>query len=182
MSNKSRKNIELILYFSGFFIISFYLIKFKLIKYDFFIETEFLFTFISVFIGFSITLYTYITSIFDKVIDKINIKYHKDEIEKKVKLDLLVIVHSGIRDDINFMIGGLLTVIIIALGQYKINYLSIEYPIISELSSSILLTIFFLTILAIRDLIKVAFIFSDFLAKPNVSDESINKEKEGGGK
>ncbi len=167
------KIVKLLIVFIVVFLFSFTTIHYELIDYDFFVETEFLFTFLSVFIGFAITIYTYITSIFDRVKHKIKITY-STETDISNKIQILVNVHSEIRDDINFVIVGLISTIAFALSNTLIERIACDWYYVMEIKHSILLSIFILSIVAIWDLIKVAFIFSDFLAQP---DKKKNEEK-----
>ncbi len=164
MTSKNKRTYRLIKFVFLFFGISFFLTNYKLIQYDYFIKIDFLFTFIGVFIGFGISLYTYITSIFDKIIRKINQKYNEDD-KKEEKRESLINVHDGMKDNINFMIWGLLIVVLISVFRETINYYIKEIEILRDIIPSVFLTVFLLTVVAIWDLIQTAFILSDYLVK-----------------
>lgn len=100
---------------------------------------------------------------FDKVREKIN--RVNDEENASIKKQLLVSVHRNIRKDINWQIGSLILVVILSVLNLKSFCEPDCYKLLSRLNDSILLTVFVLCIAAIKDIIKVAFLFSDYLIK-----------------
>lgn len=149
-----KKIIVLLIYFIVATAISFSLINFKLIDYSGFIKFDFLFTFIGVLIGFALTLFTYITSMFDKLKDKIKAKYSGDERSEKLKL--LNTLYDEIKDDINFLFYSLLIVAIAFMFYGRLT----DYI---EIVNSVLMAIFLLSLLSIKDLISVSLNVSKFI-------------------
>lgn len=148
--------------------ISYFVVHNKLVSYEFFIETDFLFTFLGVFIGFALTLYTYLTSMFENLKKIINRKWSNDIKLKDEKLKLLPILHNEIKDNIIFLIYSLIIVVTIAIGnQWLIEYN--QYYIcnigVLDLKNSVLLAIFILSVYSLKDLVITSFKISDFIVK-----------------
>lgn len=147
------KLIILARYFGVPFGISYTLVRFDVVSYKTFIDYEFLFTFIGILLGFAITLFTYITSMFETVKAKLKIKY-KDQYQAKVQN--LKDLYDEIKDDVNFLFYSLIVVSAFALCAKWLAYFE-------TLSDSALLTIFYLSLLAMKDLIYVAIEISKFV-------------------
>jgi hypothetical protein len=158
---------RLIIYVVFFLIISFLIVRFDLVSYDYFVKTEFLFTFLGVFIGFALTLYTYITSMFEKMQDIIRIKYKDNPIELKSRISELPKLHTEIKDNIMYLFYVLIIVVVLSVGDKMLLKLNCFWSEFQYIPKSILLTIFILSILALKDLIVTSFAISDFIIKGN---------------
>lgn len=161
---------KLILYVLFCLIISFLVIRFDLVSYDYFIKTEFLFTFLGVFIGFALTLYTYITSMFEKLQDILKVKYKDNPIELKARLSELPNLHNEIKDNIMYLFYVLIIVVVLSVGDKLILKLNVFWCEFQYVPNSILLTIFLLSIIALKDLIVTSFAISDFIIKGNSTE------------
>ncbi len=158
---------RLIIFSIIFLIISYCVVKFDLVSYDYFVKTDFLFTFLGVFIGFALTLYTYITSMFEKMKDLIKEKYkgNQDQIDKR--LAELPKLHTEIKDNIMYLFYVLIVVVLFSVGDKMLITLSTHWEEFKFIPKSILLTIFLLSIVSLKDLIVTSFTISDFIIKGN---------------
>lgn len=160
---------KLILLILIFLSISYYVVLNNVVSYEDFTKTDFLFTFLGVFIGFALTLYTYLTSMFENMKKIIRTKYVNDVITRDSKLDLLPKLHNEIKDNIVFLIYVLVIVVLIAVldkSIMKIEFYNCCLNIkMIDVKNSILLTIFSLSILALVDLVRTSFTISDFIIK-----------------
>ena len=156
---------RLIIFSVVFFIVSFVIVKQEYVSYDYFIKTEFLFTFLGVFIGFAITLYTYITSMFEKMRDLIREKYKDEPLEIERRLKELPKLHAEIKDNIMYLFYALLLVVIISVGDKILIELNESWDEVKNIIEALLLTVFLLSILSLRDLIVTSFAISDFIIK-----------------
>lgn len=162
---------RLIIYTIVFFAISYLISKYDFVSFDYFIKTEFLFTFLGVFIGFTLTLYTYITSMFDKMRDLIKEKYFDKPLEIERRLKELPKLHTEIKDNIMYLFYVLLIVVLISIGDKMLLKLNSLWGEVNCIVDSILLTIFLLSILSLKDLIVTSFAISDFIIKANNDKE-----------
>ena len=158
---------RLIIYIVFFLIVSFLIVRFDLVSYDYFVKTEFLFTFLGVFIGFALTLYTYITSMFEKMQDIIRIKYKDNPDELKSRISELPNLHTEIKDNIMYLFYVLIIVVILSVGDKMLLKLNCFWSEFQYIPKAILLTIFILSIVALKDLIVTSFAISDFIIKGN---------------
>lgn len=147
--------------------LSYYIVLSDIVSYQYFIETNFLFTFLGVFIGFALTLYTYLTSMFENMKKIIRTKHVDDIDARDKKLALLPLLHQEIKENIIFLIYALVLVVLVAvLNDSIMNIdlckLNIE---ISDIKNTLMLTVFFLSILALVDLVRTSFTISDFIIK-----------------
>ena len=163
---------RLIIYSVIFFAISFAIVKYEFVSFSYFIETEFLFTFLGVFIGFALTLYTYITSMFDKMRDLIKEKYKNNPSEAEDRLQELPNLHTEIKDNIMYLFYVLLIVVFISVGDKIFLKLDTLWGEVNYIIDSLLLTIFMLSILSLKDLIVTSFAISDFIIRGNNDKKS----------
>ena len=142
-------------------------IKWEIINYSYFIDTTFLFTFLGVFIGFALTLYTYITSTFENIKRTINRKYKDKEEIRNTKLQLLPVLHTEIKDNILFLIYSLIVVVLLAITETYTSTLSLfgSCCTTQHIKNSILFSIFMLSVYALKDLVSTSFAISDFIVK-----------------
>jgi len=158
---------RLIIYSIIFLGISYAIVKYDLVSYDYFIKTEFLFTFLGVFIGFALTLYTYVISMFEKMEDIVRFKYENNPDELKRRLTELPNLHNEIKDNIKFLLYVLIIVVLLSIGDKLILELNEVFNEALNISKSILLTIFILSVIALKDLIDTSFAISDYIIKKN---------------
>lgn len=150
-----RRNIVILFFIIPIFLSgSFLLFHFDIIKSSVLIEYEFLFTFIGIFLGFAITLFTYLASIFDKILLKLSE-------QKNTRINKLRGVYNEIIDDIWFLFISLIiiTLLIITKSSGKIKC----DDLFNEIENAILLTILIMSFFAIRDLISVSFKISKYI-------------------
>lgn len=166
---KAFKDISIIVVI---FIFSFIIIRTEYITYDFFIDKEFLFTFLGVFVGFALTLYTYITSMFEKIKGLIKERCINDQEKLNAKLKLLPELHGEIKDNIKLLIYSLIVVVIVSISDKIFNILTKKWDVIPELLNALLLSIFILSILSLWDLVQTSFKISDFIIKENNQEEN----------
>jgi hypothetical protein len=137
------------------------------VSYQYFIETDFLFTFLGVFIGFALTLYTYLTSMFENMKKIIKTKHSQDISIRDQKLALLPLLHIEIKENIIFLIYALVFVVLVAVLNKPIMAIDLcRFNIeILDITNALMLTVFFLSILALIDLVRTSFTISDFVIK-----------------
>lgn len=139
----------------------------ELVSYHYFVQTEFLFTFIGVFIGFALTLYTYVTSMFENIKTIIRQKYATNIPVRDSKLDMLPILHGEIKDDIVFLIYALIAVVVLAISHkflIKIELCSFYFNML-DIKNAFLLDIFILSVYALYDLVCASFKISKFIVE-----------------
>ena len=156
---------RLVMYIIVFFIVSYVIVSNDLVSYDYFVKTEFLFTFLGVFIGFALTLYTYITSMFEKMSQIIKEKYSDKPNEISKRLNELPNLHNEIKDNIMYLFYVLLFVVILSIGDKVLIELNAYWDKVSLIVDSVLMTIFLLSIVALKDLIVTSFAISDYIIK-----------------
>lgn len=161
-----KRIVKLLIYFVLILGLSFWIVKSDLISYGYFIKTEFLFTFLGVFIGFALTLYTYITSQFDKMKENLTEKLKNSPEILEDRLKLLPDLHAEIKDDILLLIYSLIIVVAISIGDKVLIELNDLWNEVVNLSNSILLAVFILSVFALWDLVKTSFAISDFIISP----------------
>lgn len=147
--------------------LSYYIVLNDVVSYQYFIETNFLFTFLGVFIGFALTLYTYLTSMFENMKKIIKTKHSDDTKTRDNKLELLPLLHIEIKEDIIFLIYSLVLVVVVAVLNKPLMSIDLcRFDIdISNLINASMLSVFFLSILALIDLVRTSFTISDFIIK-----------------
>ena len=143
------------------FLLSFFAIFFDIINPGFFIQPEFLFTFLGVFIGFAITLYTYCATMFDKVNANLEQDFSGDIIKQKKKI--LKEIYEEIKDDIVFLFIGLLVVVLVTIIKPFFIELKIKTEWYTYIDDALLFSVFILALFAIKDLISVSFKISEYL-------------------
>ncbi len=148
-------------------LVSYFVVISNVVSYQYFIETNFLFTFLGVFIGFALTLYTYLTSMFENMKKIIRTKHSEDVKTRDEKLKLLPLLHLEIKENIIFLIYALVFVVLVAVLNEAIMSidlctLNIE---ISDIKNASMLTVFILSILSLIDLVQTSFTISDFIIK-----------------
>lgn len=139
----------------------------ELVSYRSFIKTDFLFTFLGVFIGFALTLYTYLTSMFENMKKIIKQKYANNIPVRDDKLNQLPLLHQEIKDNILFLIYALIFVVTIAIFDKKIDAIDLcsFYFNAPDIKNGFLLTLFVLSVYALYDLVVTSFKISDFIVK-----------------
>lgn len=149
------------------FSICYYIVLREIVAYRYFIKTDFLFTFLGVFIGFALTLYTYLTSMFENMKKILRVKYANDAVKLNEKMNLLPLLHKEIKDNIIFLIYALVIVVFVAIFEkpiLKIELCSFYFNML-DIKNSVMLTVFVLSILALVDLVRTSFTISDFIIK-----------------
>lgn len=135
------------------------IISSKVLEYESFVKPDFLFGFLGLFIGFALTLYTYITSTFDAIKNKIQSKYASNKKELDKRLAILPRVHQEISDDIQFLIACLFLVCGVFLFR---GLCPVTIRIILDVP---LLGVFILALIALKDLVGATFRISQFLVE-----------------
>lgn len=164
-------NIPALLTFACAFIVSYVLVGTDCVPCDKFIAFEFLFTFIGVLIGFALSLFTHVVGL----IDKLKTKYNaiQDIAERDNKINNVNAIYREMKDDINFMFASLVIIVVVYIvsGILKqavlmavfYDYVSLScYEILAQIKNAIILSIFFLCIFSIKDLIGISFKLSKY--------------------
>ncbi|MEO6175785.1 MAG: hypothetical protein ABIP27_11610 [Flavobacterium circumlabens] len=148
-------------------LLSYYVVLSGAVSYQYFIKTDFLFTFLGVFIGFALTLYTYLTSMFENMKKIIKTKHAQDIKVRDEKLDLLPLLHTEIKENIIFLIYALVLVVLVAVLHKPIMSIDLSrFNIkILDITNALMLTVFFLSVLSLIDLVRTSFTISDFVIK-----------------
>ena len=148
-------------------LLSYYVVLSGAVSYQYFIKTDFLFTFLGVFIGFALTLYTYLTSMFENMKKIIKTKHAHDIKVRDEKLDLLPLLHAEIKENIIFLIYALVLVVLVAVLHKPIMNIDLSrFNIeILDITNALMLTVFFLSVYALIDLVRTSFTISDFVIK-----------------
>ncbi len=147
-----------------FFIINILLYNYKtnLSKIN---DNDFLFVFIGILLGFSITLFPFIVSLTEQLKVKVIEKY-KDNIEKKLKIESnLRLLFKEVKHNILFIFSTLVFISSLYIMQNfsypKSNNCFASFFEISLVLKSLRLTVFILNLYAIYDLIVVTFELSN---------------------
>lgn len=139
---------------SAFFYVVFYFNNFSIGKIS---ENDFLFQFIGILLGFSITIFQFIISMVERIKEN-----HKQEVKGddaklrkfQAKLDVL---YKELREDITFVFASLII----------ISVLFIPMPFLYHVEKSVRMAIFILNLYAIYDLVVVSFKVSNTTALIN---------------
>lgn len=158
-----NKWLHLLFWIVILFTISYSLICFAGFSFGQFSSPAFLFNYLGVLLGFALTLYTFIISQYDSITEKIDHKY-KDDVTNVKKKQILKNVFTEVGDDVYLIFIALIVVIIALVIETPLLG---KFEIIVDFFNSIMFTIFALSILAIRDLILVAFRIGDLLVTEN---------------
>lgn len=158
---KIRK-VSLIVFiiFISVFIASAVLVKYTKINVSKISDDSFLFTYLGIFLGFALTIFTFIVSMVDKIKASIEKDDKKTVDEKKETQNKIISFYSELKDDIYFIFYSFLIVIVISLFE---NVINIPNFILSkdQILIAIKLEIFLLSIYAIYDLCSSAFKISE---------------------
>lgn len=126
-------------------------------------ENGFLFNFLGILLGFSLTIFTFIVSMVEKVKDRADAKFEKDEDKKKKLQKIIDSLYTEIKDNIFFNFFSLILIglsYLLPTSQDSFSFLNFEFK--SDLiSNSIKLAIFLLNLYAVYDLIMISFKLSD---------------------
>ncbi|WP_162200476.1 hypothetical protein [Kordia jejudonensis] len=104
---------------------------------------------------------------FDKMSDLIKEKYKNDPQQIEQRLNHLPKLHNEIKDNIMFLFYALLCVVLMSVGEKMFLELNCMWSEVKNITDSILLTIFLLSIVSLKDLIATSFSISDFVIKSN---------------
>lgn len=159
----TRRLIRLLFYSVFAFAASFAIVRYDLVSYDYFIETEFLFTFLGVFIGFALTLYTYVISMFEKMESVLKDMYSDKPEELTKRIGSFNDLHAEIKNNIKFLLYALIIVVLLSIGDKLIISLNGCWDGTIAIAKSLLLTIFILSVVSLIDLMGVSFAISDFV-------------------
>jgi hypothetical protein len=107
---------------------------------------------------------------FEKLQDILKLKYKDDPIELKKRLSELPNLHNEIKDNIMYLFYVLIIVVVLSVGDKLILKLNVFWSEFQYIPNSILLTIFLLSIVALKDLIVTSFAISDFIIKGNTTE------------
>lgn len=141
-------------------------------------ENGFLFNFIGILLGFSLTIFTFIVSMVEKIKDRAESKFHNDE-TKRIKVQRIIdSLYREIKDNIFFNFLSLILIgIIYLLFNLKPTFNIFHFEVNTErLLNSIKLSIFFLNLYAIYDLIIVSFKLSDTVGILKKADDDFSKK------
>lgn len=162
---KMKAKLKITLFFVLLFMLSLILIKFTKINVGTFVDNSFLFTYLGIFLGFAITIFTFIVSMIEKVRERIEIDPNKTEAEKKIVEDDIIHLYKEIKQNIMLIFYSFLLVIIITLfGSVDIPLIKIpEYLGVSkiDLFFAIKLEILLLSLYSIYDLAISSFTISN---------------------
>lgn len=160
-----KAKIKITVAFALLFLISIILIKHTNINIDTFVDNSFLFTYLGIFLGFAITIFTFIVSMIEKVRERIENDSSKTEAEKKVVENDIIHLYREIKQNIMLIFYSFLIIIIITLfGSVDIPFIKIpEYLGVSkiDLFSAIKLEILLLSLYSIYDLAISSFTISN---------------------
>lgn len=126
-------------------------------------ENGFLFNFLGILLGFSLTIFTFIVSMVEKVKDRAEIKFTNNQ-EKMTKLQRIIdSLYTEIKDNIFFNFLSLILIgIIYLLFNLIPSFTIFNLKIVTDiLINAIKLSIFVLNLYAVYDLIMISFKLSD---------------------
>ncbi|MGI4862586.1 MAG: hypothetical protein ACRYFZ_01595 [Janthinobacterium lividum] len=165
-----NKYFALLLYSIAALVLSWVVVNSGHIEYEFFVKIDFLFAFLGVLIGFALTLFTHVVGLIERL--KTEFEKITDEPIKNNKMNSLDAIYDEMRDDITFLFVALAVVVLISiLSGFAKSGIVFFNPCISptrlakiaEIKPSILLAIFGLSMLSIKDLIQISFKLSRFV-------------------
>jgi hypothetical protein len=165
-----NKYLILLLYFAAACLLAWIVVISGHIEYQFFVKIDFLFAFLGVLIGFALTLFTHVVGLIERL--KTEFEKIPEEVVKQNKMNSLDAIYDEMRDDITFLFIALALVVSISIfsGFLKDAVLLLwphaSLAFLKELSyakSSILLAVFALSMLSIKDLIQISFKLSRFV-------------------
>ena len=135
-------------------------------------DKDFLFSFIGLLLGFALTIYAFIMSMIDKIRDRIEKEQPTQNTISKFK-NTATELFDEIKENIYFTFFSLVIVAIMyilkGVKSPEIHLGGVYYFSRTMFSSSLKLSLFFLNIYAIYDLIAVSFKISDTTAEIKVS-------------
>lgn len=138
-------------------------------------DNDFLFSFFGIILGFAITIFTFIISLVEKIKEKAEIKYASDAGKKTKFENKIKALFSEIKDDIAFTFISVVIIGILYIVDVKIPKINIvgTYFIDQKIGvESLKLSLFFLNLYAIYDLIIVSFKMSDTTGILEIKDEA----------
>lgn len=180
MIAKMKAKIIIAFVFVSLFIFSLILIKHTQINIALFVDNSFLFTYLGIFLGFAITIFTFIVSMIEKIRDRIEINPHKTDEEKgKIEKDIINL-YKEIKQNIMLIFYSFLTVILIALiGSIDLPFISISPKLgltKHDIFCAIKLEILFLSLYSIYDLTTSSFTVSNLTGLINSKTKTITKD------
>ncbi|MEO7227634.1 MAG: hypothetical protein ABIY60_16615 [Flavobacterium circumlabens] len=97
----------------------------------------------------------------------IKTKHAQDIKVRDEKLDLLPLLHTEIKENIIFLIYALVLVVLVAVLHKPIMSIDLSrFNIkILDITNALMLTVFFLSVLSLIDLVRTSFTISDFVIK-----------------
>lgn len=164
MKKNKTSQLLIIILFSIGFILSVVLVKHVNINTNQIADNSFLFTFLGIFLGFALTIFTFIVSMVDKIKDAIQSDKSKNDEQKENSQNNIISFYSEIKDDIFLIFYFFVIVIFISLFEnVNIPYISFNGLWISKVQFiiSIKLEIFLFSLYAIYDLTSSAFKISE---------------------
>lgn len=138
-------------------------------------DNDFLFSFFGIILGFAITIFTFIISLVEKIKEKAEIKYANDGGKKTKFENKIKALFGEIKDDIAFTFISVVIIGVLYVVDVKIPklYFYGTYFIDQKIGvESLKLSLFFLNLYAIYDLIVVSFKMSDTTAILEIKEES----------
>ncbi|GGG91597.1 hypothetical protein [Pedobacter zeae] len=126
-------------------------------------DNDFIFNFLGILLGFSLTIFTFIVSLVEKIKEKGEMKFQNDNNKLKKLQSVIDDLYVEIKDDIYFTFLSLIIIALAYLLETSIGDLDLKYFVINKtgLFNSIRLSVFLLNLYAIYDLIIVSFQLSD---------------------
>ncbi|MBK7106646.1 MAG: hypothetical protein IPH62_15335 [Ignavibacteriae bacterium] len=164
MKKNKLSPVYIILLFIWLFFISCALVKHTNINIKSISDNSFLFTYLGIFLGFALTIFTFIVSMVDKIKDAIEKDESKTKEQKNIAQINILSFYSEIKDDI-FLIFYFF-IIVTALSLFE----NVDIPFINtsnfflskiQLIVAIKLELFILSLYAIYDLTSSAFKISE---------------------
>ena len=184
-----KNYIFLFLYWGVSFIIAFLVVYYNCPGYKNYIGTPFQFTFIGVLLGFSLTLFNHIVNQIEKKQNQLQnqsqnqsqnqLEDNQNNEQKNYNKDITEIKHlcAEIKDDVRFLFYSLIIIVIISIVSQPIKikmYTLISaniYVLLPTIKEAFLLSIFFLCLFSVWDLVNVSLKLSSQVVIGN------NKEK-----
>ncbi|GBD86691.1 hypothetical protein BMS3Abin03_00612 [bacterium BMS3Abin03] len=164
MKKNKLSTVYILIIFIVLFISSCLLIKYTNINIKVISDNPFLFTYLGIFLGFALTIFTFIVSMVDKIKEAIENDRSKTREQKEDTESNILSFYSEIKDDIFLIFYFFVIVTILSLFE------NIDIPLIkldqfflskTQLIDSIKLGMFILSLYAIYDLTSSAFKISE---------------------
>lgn len=164
MKKNKLSLLYIVLLFIGLFVISCVLVKYTNINIKSISDNSFLFTYLGIFLGFALTIFTFIVSMVDKIKDAIEKDESKTKAQKEIAQSNILSFYSEIKDDIFLIFYFFLIVTALSLFEnVDIPFVNISNFFITkiQLIIAIKLELFILSLYAIYDLTSSAFKISE---------------------